>query len=171
MNALAAIAVGIEAGIPLQTCCEALAELAPEDKRGQIISIRGVTVINDCYNCNPEALQAMIHTLAAMPVGGGGRRILVAGAMLELGPESPALHAGCGRAAAAAKIDLIAGVSGDAKSLAEAARQAGAETIFFETPEEAGHWLRETARAGDVVLLKASRGVRLERALDAWREG
>jgi UDP-N-acetylmuramoyl-tripeptide--D-alanyl-D-alanine ligase len=171
LNALAAVAVGIEAGIPLQTCCEALAELAPEDKRGQIISIRGVTVINDCYNCNPEALQAMINTLAAMPVGGGGRRILVAGAMLELGPESSALHAGCGRAAAAAKIDLIAGVSGDAKSLAEAARQAGAETIFFETPEEAGRWLRGTARAGDVVLLKASRGVRLERALVAWREG
>jgi UDP-N-acetylmuramoyl-tripeptide--D-alanyl-D-alanine ligase len=169
-NALAAIAVGIEAGIPLETCCDALAELAPEDKRGQIISIDGATVINDCYNCNPEALKAMIGTLASMPVGPGGRRILVAGAMLELGPESAALHAACGRASAEAKIDLVAGVSGDAKALAEAAQQSGAETVFFETPEEAGQWLRETARAGDVVLLKASRGVRLEGALDAWRE-
>lgn len=170
LNALAAVAVGIEAGISLEACCEALAELAPEDKRGQVISIGGVTVINDCYNCNPEALKAMIGTLAAMPVGPGGRRILVAGAMLELGPESAALHAACGRAAADAKIDVIAGVSGDAQSLAEAARTAGAETVFFETPEEAGQWLRGTARAGDMVLLKASRGVRLERALDAWRE-
>jgi UDP-N-acetylmuramoyl-tripeptide--D-alanyl-D-alanine ligase len=107
---------------------------------------------------------------ASMPVGLGGRRILVAGAMLELGPESAALHRECGRLAAEAKIDLVAGVSGDAKALTEATREAGTETVFFETPEEAGQWLRGTAHLGDVVLLKASRGVRLERALDAWRE-
>lgn len=170
-NAMAAIAVGVEAGIPLERCCEALAELKPEDKRGQILSIGGATVINDCYNCNPEALKAMIGTLAAMPAGEHGRRILVAGAMLELGPESLALHAACGRAAARAGLDLIAGVSGDAQSLADAARDSGAETVFFATPEEAGRWLRDEVRAGDVVLLKASRGVRLERALDTWREG
>ncbi|MGC2163680.1 MAG: cyanophycin synthetase, partial [Silvibacterium sp.] len=168
-NAMAAIAVGIEAGIPLETCCEALAELKPEDKRGQISVIGNVMIINDCYNCNPEALKAMIGTLAAMPVGEGGRRILVAGAMLELGPESAALHAACGRAAAEAGMDLVVGVSRDAKYLAEAAREMGAETVYFETPEEAGRWLKATAGAGDVVLLKASRGVRLEQALDAWR--
>lgn len=169
-NALAGIAVGVEAGIPLETCCEVLAELRPEDKRGQIVTVGGATVINDCYNCNPEALRAMIDTLTAMPVGEGGRRILVAGAMLELGPESAALHAACGRAAAMAGIDLIVGVSGDARALADAAREMGAETIFFETPEQAGEWLRSAAHAGDVVLLKASRGVRLERALDAWQK-
>ncbi|MGB0124356.1 MAG: UDP-N-acetylmuramoyl-tripeptide--D-alanyl-D-alanine ligase [Silvibacterium sp.] len=168
-NALAAIAVGVEAGIPLETCCRALAELRPEDKRGQILTIGGATVINDCYNSNPEALRAMIGTLAAMPVGKKGRRILVAGAMLELGPESDKLHAACGRDAAEAGIDLIAGVSGDARYLAEAASGAGAESLFFETPEEAGLWLRGAVREGDVVLLKASRGVRLERALEAWR--
>jgi len=169
-NALAAIAVGIEAGIPLETCCEALAELKPEDKRGQISVIGGVVVINDCYNSNPEALKAMIGTLATMPAGEGGRRILIAGAMLELGPESAALHAASGRAAAVAGIDVIAGVSGDAKFLADAALDVGAKTVYFETPEEAGQWLKATARAGDVVLLKASRGVRLERALEAWRD-
>ncbi|HTW44992.1 MAG TPA: UDP-N-acetylmuramoyl-tripeptide--D-alanyl-D-alanine ligase [Acidobacteriaceae bacterium] len=168
-NALAAIAVGIEAGISLQTCCEALGELEPEDKRGQIVTIGGATVINDCYNSNPEALKAMIHTLAGMPVGEGGRRILVAGAMLELGPESVALHSGCGETAAKAGIDVIAGVSGDAKSLADAAEMAGVKAIYFETPEEAGRWLRGEVRAGDVALLKASRGIRLERALDEWR--
>jgi UDP-N-acetylmuramoyl-tripeptide--D-alanyl-D-alanine ligase len=170
-NAMAAIAVGVEAGIPLATCCDALAELGPEDKRGQILTIGGVTVVNDCYNCNPEALKAMISTLAAMPVGQNGRRILVAGAMLELGPESAALHAACGRAAAMAGVDLIAGVSGDAEHLADAARGMGANALFVGTPEEAGRWLRGTVRRGDVVLLKASRGVRLERALDTWREG
>ncbi len=168
-NAMAAIAVGVEAGIPLADCCDALAEMRPEDKRGQILMIGGVTVINDCYNSNPEALRAMIDTLVAMPVGINGRRILAAGEMLELGAESAALHAACGRAAAGARVDVIAGVSGDAKHLVGAARDSGAATVYFETPEEAGMWLRSTAREGDVVLLKASRGVRLERALDAWR--
>ena len=168
-NAMAAIAVGVEAGIALETCCEVLAELEPEDKRGQILTIGGATVVNDCYNCNPEALKAKIGTLASMPVGENGRRILVVGAMLELGPESAALHAACGRAAAEAGIDVIAGVSGDAEHLVEAARELGADALFIATPEEAGRWLRGTVRPGDVVLLKASRGVRLERALDAWR--
>ncbi|HEU4981338.1 MAG TPA: UDP-N-acetylmuramoyl-tripeptide--D-alanyl-D-alanine ligase [Acidobacteriaceae bacterium] len=168
-NAMAAIAVGLQAGVPLKACCAALAELEPEDKRGQVLTIGGATVINDCYNSNPEALKAMIGTLAAMPVGKGGRRILLAGAMLELGAEAAALHAACGQAAAKAGIDAVIGVSGDARALAEAARNAGAEALFFETPEQAGEWLRTAAKPGDVVLLKASRGVRLERALDAWR--
>ncbi|HEX5235180.1 MAG TPA: UDP-N-acetylmuramoyl-tripeptide--D-alanyl-D-alanine ligase [Silvibacterium sp.] len=170
-NAMAAIAVGMETGISLEECCASLAELRPEEKRGRVLTVGGTTAIDDCYNCNPEALKAMIGTLAGMPVGPGGRRILVAGAMLELGAESGALHAACGRAAAEAKIDVVAGVSGDAKALVEAARDEGAGTVFFETPEEAGAWLRATARAGDVVLLKGSRGVRLERALETWRVG
>jgi len=168
-NAMAAIAVGLQAGVPLEACCAALAELEPEDKRGQVLTVGGATAINDCYNSNPEALKAMIGTLAAMPVGKGGRRILVAGAMLELGAEAAALHAACGEAAAKAGIDAVIGVSGDARALAEAARNAGAEALFFETPEQAGQWLRTAAKPGDVALLKASRGVRLERALDAWR--
>src|SRR5208283_2784821 len=96
-NALAAVAVGIDVGIPVETCCQALAELRPEDKRGQVITLRGATIINDSYNSNPEALKAMIGTLASMPVSGDGRRVLVAGEMLELGSESVALHAACGK--------------------------------------------------------------------------
>lgn len=168
-NAMAAVAVGIEAGISLHKCCAALAEIQPEDKRGQVLTVNGTTVINDCYNSNPEALKAMIGTLAAMPAQANGRRILVAGAMLELGPQSAALHAECGRAAAEAGIDWVLGVSGDAKFLVDAAAETSAQTEFFDTPEQAGEWLRGMARTGDVALLKASRGVRLERALDAWR--
>lgn len=168
-NAMSAIAVGLHAGVPLEACCDALEQLEPEDKRGQVLTIGGVTVINDCYNSNPEALKAMIGTLAAMPVGSGGRRILVAGEMLELGANSATMHAACGEAAAKAGVDVVIGVSGDARVLADAARNSGAEALFFEAPEEAGQWLRAEAKPGDVVLLKASRGVRLERALDTWR--
>jgi UDP-N-acetylmuramoyl-tripeptide--D-alanyl-D-alanine ligase len=161
-NALAAIAVGIEAGIPLEACCAALAALRPEDKRGQIVNVRGASIINDAYNSNPEALKSMIATLAATPAE---RRILVAGEMLELGPEAAALHAGCGKEASLAGIDIAIGVRGNAKHLVEAASKWGVEALFVETPEEAGAWLREHLRAGDAVLLKGSRGVRLERAL------
>lgn len=166
-NALAAIAVGLEAGISLETCCQSLSELLPEDKRGQVLIIHGATVINDCYNSNPEALKAMIGTLAAMPVTGEGRRILIAGEMLELGAESVSLHRACGKAAALAGIDVILGVRGKASYLVDAARAASTEALYFDTPEAAGEWLRQQLRPGDAVLLKGSRGVRLERALDS----
>ena len=161
-NALAAIAVGIEAGIPLDACCAALAGLRPDDKRGEVVTARGATIINDSYNSNPEALKSMIATLAATPAQ---RRILVAGEMLELGPEAAALHAACGKEASLAGIDIVIGVRGNARRLVEAASKWGVEALLVETPEEAGAWLREHLRPGDAVLLKASRGVRLERAL------
>src|ERR1700723_678741 len=102
-NALAAIAAGLELGIPLADCASAAGRLRPPDKRGEVLRIGDATVINDCYNSNPEALKSMIETLAAMPAK---LRILVAGEMLELGSESAALHRGCGRAAAEKGIDL-----------------------------------------------------------------
>jgi UDP-N-acetylmuramoyl-tripeptide--D-alanyl-D-alanine ligase len=167
-NALAAVAVGIEAGIPLETCCDALAGLRPEDKRGQIIEVRGATIINDSYNSNPEALKAMIGTLASMPVAENGRRILVAGEMLELGSESVALHTASGKAATDTGIDIVVGVRGHAVHIVDAAHSA--QAIYFDSPEQAGQWLREQLRPGDIVLLKASRGVRLERALEVVQE-
>ncbi len=163
LNALAAISVGLASNIPLRTCCEALETLRPTEKRGSVVEYNGARLINDCYNANPHALNAMVSTLAATPAQ---RRILVAGEMLELGPEGAFLHAECGRAAAQAGIDIILGVRGLARELTTAAGAAGAEALFLNTPEEAGTWLRENLRSGDVVLLKASRGVRLERALD-----
>jgi UDP-N-acetylmuramoyl-tripeptide--D-alanyl-D-alanine ligase len=161
-NAMAAIAAGLEAGIPLAECAAAAGELRPPDKRGEVLRIGEATVINDCYNSNPEALKSMIATLAAMPAK---RRILVAGEMLELGPESIALHRECGRAAAEAGIDLVVGVRGNAQYIVEGAREAGALAIFLPLPLEAGEWLKAELRPGDAALLKASRGVGLEQAL------
>jgi len=162
-NALAAIAVGLESGIPLETCAAALATLEAGDKRGQTLYSRGATIINDCYNSNPEALKTMIHTLMSIE---GQRHILIAGEMLELGREAMTLHEACGETAASAGVDIVLGVRGDAVYIVEAAKRAGVEAIFVETPELAGAWLRRNLRERDAVLLKASRGVRLERALD-----
>jgi UDP-N-acetylmuramoyl-tripeptide--D-alanyl-D-alanine ligase len=161
-NALAAIAVGLEAGVSLEQAATALAAITPGDKRGEVLELRGAKVINDCYNSNPEALRAMIDTLAHMPAA---RRILVAGEMLELGPAGPELHAACGRAAAEAGIDLILGVRGLAQHFVDAAIEAGAHAEFIESPEAAGAWLAAELKHGDAVLLKGSRGVKLERAL------
>lgn len=168
LNAMAALAVAREAGVDPDAAAVALASLTAGDKRGQIVALGGATILNDCYNSNPEALESMIATLAARPAA--GRRILIAGEMLELGEHAPALHAACGRAAAKAGIDLVVGVRGNAEHLAEAARAAGAQSIFLPDAEAAGEWLTANLRAGDAVLVKGSRGVGLERAIERAME-
>jgi UDP-N-acetylmuramoyl-tripeptide--D-alanyl-D-alanine ligase len=161
-NVLAGIAVGVAAGIPLAECAAVAGRLRPPDKRGEILRMDGATLVNDCYNSNPEALKSMIATLAAMPAE---RRILVAGEMLELGTEAIALHRECGKAAADLGIDLVIGVRGNAQHIVEAAQEAGAKALFLATPQEAGEWLKAELKQDDAVLLKASRGVGLEQAL------
>jgi UDP-N-acetylmuramoyl-tripeptide--D-alanyl-D-alanine ligase len=162
-NALAAIAVGLEAGISLGESAAALAEMQAGDKRGEIMEFAGARIINDCYNSNPEALKSMIHALAATPAS---RRILVAGEMLELGPGATDMHRACGREAARLGIDLVIGVRGNGRCIVDGAKEGGVETMFFDTPQDAGDWLRSALKPGDAVLLKASRGVRLEQALE-----
>ena len=164
LNALAAIAVGLESGITLEQAAAELEKMRPSEKRGAAMEWNGATIINDAYNSNPAALRSMI---AALQGTAATRRILIAGEMLELGPEAPALHGECGEAAAEAGLDFVVGVRGLARHLADAAGSRGVASVFFETPEQAGRWMRENVRAGDVVLLKASRGVRLEGALEA----
>jgi UDP-N-acetylmuramoyl-tripeptide--D-alanyl-D-alanine ligase len=124
-------------------------------------------VINDCYNSNPKALKAMVDALAAMKAG---RRIVVAGEMLELGPTGEAMHRAAGQHVAEKKINVLVGVRGLAQAMVEGARQAGTRSEFVVTPEEAGEWLARETHDGDVVLLKASRGVKLEKALETWKK-
>jgi len=162
-NALGASAAALERGIKPSAVAQALSTIAPSDKRGQVLTIAGATIINDVYNSNPRALNAMIDTLAGTEAK---RRILIAGEMLELGQTAEALHRECGQHASEKKIDRIIGVRGLARFLAESACGAGGQAQFVETPEEAGDWLAANLQPGDAVLLKASRGVRLERALE-----
>jgi UDP-N-acetylmuramoyl-tripeptide--D-alanyl-D-alanine ligase len=165
-NALAAAAVGVELGVKASEVAAALRTLAPADKRGQVAHVGNITVVNDCYNSNPMALNAMIDALLAMP---GKRHIVVAGEMLELGPTGEALHRGSGRHAAEKRVDILIGVRGLAQAMVDEARSGGIQSEFVASPEEAGEWLARETREGDVVLLKASRGVKLERALERWK--
>jgi UDP-N-acetylmuramoyl-tripeptide--D-alanyl-D-alanine ligase len=165
LNALAAVAVGVERGMKPAEAVAALSTLVPADKRGQVLRIGNITVINDCYNSNPKALAAMVDALAKMPAK---RRIVVAGEMLELGPSAEELHRQAGRHIADKKIDVLVGVRGLAQAAVDGAKDAGGTADFVASSEEAGEWLVREARDGDVVLLKASRGVKLEKALEVW---
>src|ERR1700723_1103246 len=163
-NALAAIAVGLRSGIGLAECATVVSELRAGDKRGEVLGWRGAMLINDCYNSNPKALDAMVDALMAIPAE---RHIVVAGEMLELGLEAEALHAACGLRMAERGVEMVVGVRGVAEAMVSAAQAAGADAVFVAGADEAGEWLVANVRGGDVVLLKASRGVRLERALTA----
>jgi len=166
-NALAAVAVGISQGIPAKQASEALSELKPSDKRGELVEIGGATVINDCYNSNPKALESMVDALMGMPAQ---RHIVVAGEMLELGPAGEELHRKCGKHMAQRGVSQLIGVRGLAEPMVESAREAGLKAEFLVTPEEAGAWLAQNAKKGDAILLKASRGVKLEKAIDVWKQ-
>ena len=166
LNALAAVAVGRARGLALSEAVAALATLKPADKRGQVLQLGNITVINDCYNSNPMALNAMVDALAAMKAA---RRIVVAGEMLELGPAAEEMHRAAGQHRRreedrSSRWRAWAG-SGDGRRRAAW----GAEAEFLATPEAAGEWLARETRDGDVVLLKASRGVKLEKALETWK--
>ena len=162
-NALAAIAVALERGIPLPDAVASLATMAAADKRGQVVRLGNITVINDCYNSNPKALAAMVNALADMPAK---RRIVVAGEMLELGPQGEAMHRESGQHIATKGIDVLVGVRGLAEEMVEAGKQKGMRAEFLPNADAAGEWLARETREGDVVLLKASRGVKLEKALE-----
>jgi UDP-N-acetylmuramoyl-tripeptide--D-alanyl-D-alanine ligase len=165
-NVLAAAAVAMEHDITESEIAAALPSLQPADKRGQVVQVGNITVLYDCYNSSPKALMAAVDTLAAIPAR---RKIVVAGEMLELGATSEQLHRDCGRHIAGSKLEFLLGVRGLAKPMVEAALAAGMKAEFVATPEEAGEWLAREAREGDAVLLKASRGVKLEKGLETWQ--
>ena len=172
-NALAAISVGATHGVGWSDIQEAVRATVPAKRRGEVHgSLEGLTLIDDSYNSSPAALIEMIRLLGGLE--GFRRRILVAGEMLELGDESRKLHAECGSAAFEAGIDNIVAVQGEAVSILDGARTAGRDpSRLLFVPDAAGatrHLMAEDIGAGDVVLIKGSRGVGLDQVADALKE-
>src|SRR5580658_2359039 len=162
-NLLAAIAVAREFGIAPERLRDPVRTFTVGKMRGERMEHNGITIWNDCYNSNPEAVESMIGVLKQTPAA---RRIAVLGEMLELGDASDALHRQVGRYAAEHGIDFVIGVHGSARALVDAAGPAGAAARFFEEPAAAGDFVRSIARPGDAILFKGSRGVRMELALE-----
>jgi UDP-N-acetylmuramoyl-tripeptide--D-alanyl-D-alanine ligase len=170
MNALAALAAASVWGIGAEEARAVFPGLKPADKRGEVVRFEeGFTVINDSYNSSPTALNDLTRLLAATP--GYRRRILAAGEMRELGASSAELHRECGHAAAGlGSIDWIFGVQGNAKDFVKAAidgGHAGERSKFFENSEDAGNFFGDFLQRGDLLLLKGSRGVKMEKILGA----
>jgi UDP-N-acetylmuramoyl-tripeptide--D-alanyl-D-alanine ligase len=156
INAAAAAAAALAIGVPLDISAAALSAAEVSSWRMELHRLNGgVTLINDSFNANPDSMRAALDTLAVIE---GGRRIAVLGAMLELGEGSEAEHLAIGRYAAA-QAQIVVAVGEGTRTLSK-----GAGTRSVPMPDNAAAiaWLREHLRPGDVVLIKASRGARLD---------
>src|SRR5262245_14077858 len=169
-NGLASLAAASVWGIGIEEARAVLPGLRPPAMRGELLRFSdGAALINDSYNSSPAALEAMTSLLAATP--GFKRRILAAGEMRELGATSAELHREAGRfAAKTGGIDWVVGVAGDAVQLVEGAEGAGLSpdhARFFASSEEAAEFLARMLEGGDLLLVKGSRGVKMERVVEA----
>jgi UDP-N-acetylmuramoyl-tripeptide--D-alanyl-D-alanine ligase len=159
-NFLAAAAAAWAIGIELEDIAAAAARARPAAGRGVVHRLpKGLTLVDDSYNSNPDALK---HALAAAGSLPAARHLAVLGDMLELGPEGPRFHRECGVAAVRLGFNVVAGVGELSRELVAAAEEAGATTIWLPSAEAAAAWASEQTRPGDVVLVKASRGVGLD---------
>ncbi len=167
---LAAAATCRALGLSAEVGARAAAAGREEPGRGRILrGIRGSTVIDDSYNSSPVALRASLREVAALKVG--GRRAVAIGDMRELGAAATAAHRELGRYAAELGFSAIAAVGDEARNVALAAREGGAaEVREFGRAEDAGAWLASWVGEGDVVLVKGSQGVRLEKTAAALLE-
>ncbi len=171
LNALAASAVGSSFGMTAREIAESLRTVAPPPNRGEILHFaEGFTVVNDTYNSNPDALVSMVKTIVD---GGAGarRKIVIAGEMRELGETAAQIHFETGKQIAALGVDRLWGVEGFAENLLEGARSAGLDAGgFYENSEVAGEKFPAEVRAGDLILIKGSRGVRTEKVVEKLLE-
>jgi UDP-N-acetylmuramoyl-tripeptide--D-alanyl-D-alanine ligase len=168
LNLLAGIAVAGVFGIDAARLTEAASTLHAGEMRGRRFNHQGVTILDDCYNSNPEAARRMLDLLGIQPAR---RRLAVLGEMLELGRWSEDLHRDVGRHVARCGIHLLIGIRGAASHIVDEAVSAGMSrgaAFFFEDPAEAGEFLRGQAGEGDAVLFKGSRGVHVEIALESF---
>jgi UDP-N-acetylmuramoyl-tripeptide--D-alanyl-D-alanine ligase len=168
-NVLAATAVALDAGVPMDEIGAAIEQLQPADRRGAVRRLRdGVTLIDDSYNSSPSALRRALEVVAKER--GASRKVAVLGEMLELGEHAAVLHAESGRAAAEAGLELLLTVGGaSARVMAEGAVAAGmpaSAVTHFEKSDAAAIAITTVVRGGDLVLVKGSRGTRTDVVAD-----
>lgn len=168
MNALAAMAVAADLGVPAGDMLPRVAAFRPMPRRGEVTTLaNGARLVDDSYNASPAALMRALEALAATPAG---RRVAVLGEMRELGDLAKGLHAECGAAAVAARVDELIVVGGPAADgLVDGARAAGlgaAHIHRFADSASAAEAVPALVRAGDLVLVKGSRGTRTDLVAD-----
>lgn len=171
-NALAALAVADQFGVPINRMRRALGGFRPSAKRMEMVRLpKGIRVINDSYNANPDSMTASLRLLQDLGRGGSvrTRTVAILGDMFELGRQAPALHREVGREAAECGVTLLFAVGSHAKEMVAAARRAGlsaASSLPFSTVESSLPVIRSFLKSGDLVLVKGSRGMKMERVTE-----
>jgi UDP-N-acetylmuramoyl-tripeptide--D-alanyl-D-alanine ligase len=167
-NAAAALAVGEYLGLAIGPMVEALEQVEPVGDRGRVLRLGEHLIVADCYNANPGSVEVALRSLASLRAQRSGPLLAVLGDMLELGPTEHELHADAGRLAAELQLDGVVGVGPRSIATVDAAREGGIEAVHVDSDTDAAAvWVREhleRASAG-AVLVKASRGMRLERVI------
>jgi UDP-N-acetylmuramoyl-tripeptide--D-alanyl-D-alanine ligase len=173
-NALAAAGVAHALGLGLEEIRRGLARARPAEHRGAVHRLEGgIVLVDDSYNSNPDALSRALESAAAGLAGltdqgprVAGRRVAILGDMLELGPEAGRFHREAGRRAAELGFDPVVGVGPMAEGMVVGAQAAGAEAIHLENATAAADWAERCLRPGDLVLIKGSRGIGLDRVVE-----
>lgn len=167
-NCLAAAACAFSLGVPLAEIAAAAATFSPAAGRGEVIRLAGpVTLIDDSYNSNPDAARKALESAAQLTAS---RTIAILGDMLELGPEAERFHREVGARAAELGFSLVVGVGPLARALVDGARGAKSDVAWFADASSAARWLTPAITAGDLVLVKGSRGIGLEVVVAALRQ-
>lgn len=167
MDALLALAAGSCQGVSLEEGAAALAELHPSGLRQKLLEVRGIQVVADCYNANPDSMRASLLAFAKLPAR--GKRIAVLGDMLELGRIAEESHREAGRLCAETGVGLLLCMGEESRRMAEEAAKHGLDARHFTDGEELVKTLREEAKAGDAVLFKASHGMEFEKLIEAFQ--
>ena len=171
-NSLGVLATAAALGADLRQAAEDLAEIPQAKGRGELIRVQlaggPIEVIDDSYNASPASMRAAFETLSQFKPGPGGRRIVALGDMLELGPRSPALHAGLAEALATCGVDLVFTAGPEMAHLAEALPEASRGAHAADSPALAT-LLTGMVHPGDVVTVKGSLGSRMAIVVDALR--
>lgn len=162
-NAMLAWAVAIHLGLDPRAVARALERLEIPGGRGQVMALGGLTILNDCYNANPSSFRAAIATAQAMRTG--RRLVFVAGSMRELGADSPTLHADVARDLVAMQPDLLAAVGEFVDALQPQREALGDRLVTASDVPALGAALASRLRGDELLVLKASRGVALERII------
>lgn len=166
-NALAAIAAGIEMKIPMEIIINGIKQFSPGNMRQSIINHNGIKIINDAYNASPQSMQAAINVLEE--ISSGSRSIAVLGDMFEMGDMSKDLHYSVGEFIKNKKINYVITVGQDSGMISQAVADSGNGEIklrHFESNKEALKYILGIVMPGDYILIKGSRGMKMEEIAD-----
>jgi UDP-N-acetylmuramoyl-tripeptide--D-alanyl-D-alanine ligase len=166
-NALAAIAAGIEMNIPMETIVDGIKKFSPGNMRQSIVTYNGIKIINDAYNASPQSMQAAINVLEE--ISSGSRSIAVLGDMFEMGNMAQDLHYSVGSFIKDKKIDYLVTVGQNSRKISQAVADSGNSTMklhHFENNQEALNYILGIIKPGDYILIKGSRGMKMEEIAD-----